>query len=95
MDEYDKRKRNEAELNFERMKYNAWLSGLYVQLAVGSCLSKKCKYPKEPFGEDDVQDAVIEVRENATQEEIVSAEENFFERIMILQRQAELADGSL
>ena len=28
---------------------NNWLNGLYVQMAVASCLSKDAKYPKRPI----------------------------------------------
>ena len=31
----------------EKDIYN-WQLGQYIQLAVGSCLAKECKYPKEP-----------------------------------------------
>lgn len=32
--------------------FNAWRLGQYIQSAIGSCLDKKVKYPKMPFGEE-------------------------------------------
>ena len=28
----------------------AWVNGLYVQMAIGSCFSKNSKYPESPLG---------------------------------------------
>lgn len=93
LDAYDRRVNDEVESNFERMKYSSWLTGLYVQNAIGSVISKKVKYPKKPYGEEEVQDTVIETREDMTKEEVTDATETFFEKLMGLQRQAELAGG--
>ena len=80
LDAYDRRVKDEVESNFERMKYSSWLTGLYVQNAIGSVISKKVKYPKKPYGD-------------MTKEEVTDATETFFEKLMGLQRQAELAGG--
>lgn len=93
LDAYDKNREGEAELSFERMKYSSWLTGLYVQNAIGSVISKKVKYPKKPYGEEEVQDTVIEIRENMTQEEVINATETFFDKLVQLQIESELAGG--
>lgn len=34
----------------EQDDYNAWLHGCYIREAIGSCMDKNCKYPKQPLG---------------------------------------------
>ncbi|MEG2717390.1 MAG: hypothetical protein RR961_08630 [Eubacterium sp.] len=48
---------------------NAWRQGLYIREAIASCIDKKAKYPKMPFGEEDriandpnQQDKIVEQR---------------------------------
>lgn len=36
-------------LKQKQLDYNMWLQGMYIQKAVGSNLSKECKYPNKPF----------------------------------------------
>ena len=36
---------------YELMDYTAWLQGLYIQRAVASVMSKRARYPKEPFSQ--------------------------------------------
>lgn len=74
IDQYDKMKKREMEMAFENMKYTAWLSGLYVRAAVASVMSKKAKYPKKPFGEEQ-QIQHIEVTEDMSEEEKQKARE--------------------
>lgn len=93
LDKHNENAKRDAEVAFERMKYTSWLTGLYVQFAVGSCLSKKGRYPKKPFGEDDLKDTVIQAREDMTKEEIEHETESFFGNLMLLQKQAEGVDG--
>ena len=95
IDQYDKLKKHEAEADFERMKYSAWLTGLYVRTAVASVLSKKAKYPKQPFGEEQ-QIQHIEVTEDMSEEEKQKAREEFTKNMMdlFLQSNSNLADES-
>lgn len=83
IDQYDKLKKHEAEADFERMKYSAWLTGLYVRTAVASVLSKKAKYPKQPFGEEQ-QIQHIEVTEDMSEEEKEKAREQLASNLMDL-----------
>lgn len=41
-----KQKKEEA---FTTMNYTAWLNGIYVANAIGSCLSKNSHYPEKPI----------------------------------------------
>lgn len=34
---------------FEKIDYTAWLNGRYISEAIGSCFSKKAKYPTQPY----------------------------------------------
>lgn len=36
------------EISFKEKQELVWLSGLYIQNAIASCLSKNIKYPKSP-----------------------------------------------
>lgn len=45
-DEYERK----AQENADMIDYTAWLHGLYVMKAVGSCLNEKNKYPSERLG---------------------------------------------
>lgn len=83
IDQYDKLKKHETEADFERMKYSAWLTGLYVRTAVASVLSKKAKYPKQPFGEEQ-QIQHIEVTEDMSEEEKQKAREQLASNLMDL-----------
>ena len=42
-----------------KLNNQLWLQGIYERLAIGSCLSKGVKYPKEPIplSQDDVESA--------------------------------------
>ena len=81
IDFYDKRVKSEAEASFERMKYASWLNGLYVRLAVASVFSKKGKYPKEPYGNEDH----IEAREDMSDEEKEQLTQMFFDNLFEMQ----------
>ena len=83
IDQYDKLKKHEAEADFERMKYSAWLTGLYVRTAVASVLSNKAKYPKKPFGEEE-QIQHIEVTDDMSEEEKEKAREQLASNLMDL-----------
>lgn len=39
----------EQEAQREIINYQAWLQGQYQMFAIGAVMSKKCKYPAEPF----------------------------------------------
>lgn len=71
IEEHDKRIEAEQKIQFERMKYAAWLNGLYVQNAVASVMSKKAKYPKKPYGEKDDETIVCTEDMSAEQKEAV------------------------
>lgn len=63
--------------DWERAEYQAWLTGYYVQYAIGASLSKKIKYPKNPMEEETV---VIEDME-LTEEETIFYTEKFFAKL--------------
>lgn len=44
--------REDQEYRAKEIKYQSWLTGLYVQNAISSCFSKKAKYPKNPLKEE-------------------------------------------
>ena len=44
-----KRQKEEIEYRHECINYQSWLTGVYVQLAVGSAFNKKIQYPSKPF----------------------------------------------
>ena len=45
----------------KQLATQGWLHGMYVQLAIGSCLSKSVKYPKTPLGaEQEMESEEIE-----------------------------------
>lgn len=46
---YYKIRKEQHERELDNIEYHAWLTGLYVQRAVGSVVSSKCKYPDNPF----------------------------------------------
>lgn len=81
---YDRKAKAEADAKFEQMKYTSWLNGLYVRLAVGSCLSKKCKYPKQPYGESEAKDVIV-ATEEMSEEEKAEATTLFFNNLFEMQ----------
>lgn len=85
IDFYDKRVKSEAEASFERMKYASWLNGLYVRLAVASVFSKKGKYPKEPYGNENATQDHIEAREDMSDEEKEQLTQMFFDNLLEMQ----------
>ena len=87
--QYDKRIKAENELIFERMKYAAWLNGLYVRMAVGSVLSKRSKYPKEPLGSKENTNEHIVAREDMTDEEKEELTRLFFDNLNEMQENFE------
>lgn len=36
-------------LKQDNIDLNMWVMGRYIQLAIGSCMDKKCKYPDKPL----------------------------------------------
>lgn len=36
-------------LKQENLDNNMWIMGRYIELAIGSTMSKDCKYPNKPF----------------------------------------------
>lgn len=49
MQMYQDARVRELEEQSKLMDYSAWLNGVYVARAVGSCLSNKVKYPFNPI----------------------------------------------
>lgn len=95
INQYDKRVRAEIDAEFERMKYNAWLNGLYVRSAVASCLSRKAKYPKEPYTEKDTNEVIV-ATEDMSDEVKAELTTKFFDNLFEMQRKFEgskQADG--
>lgn len=89
IDEHDKRYKAEAEAEFERIKYSSWLSGLYVQVAVASVLSKKTKYPKHPYGDEESENIVINATEDMSEEAKSAARNALLESLIGMQRDFE------
>lgn len=83
IDEFDKRYRTELEVQSKHLEYGAWLNGLYVRMAVASTLSKKAKYPKEPFGDKQKQESIT-VTEDMSEEEKEKARQEFAKNMMEL-----------
>lgn len=46
---FKKAYKTQQEEKFANMNYGAWLNGLYVANAIGSCFSKNSKYPEKPI----------------------------------------------
>lgn len=95
INQYDKRVRAEMDAEFERMKYSAWLSGLYVRSAVASCLSRKAKYPKEPYSEKDTNEVIV-ATEDMSDEVKAELTTKFFDNLFEMQKKFEIskqADG--
>lgn len=46
---YQESKQKELEEQSKLMDYSAWLNGVYVAKAIGSCFSNKVKYPVNPI----------------------------------------------
>ena len=59
--------------------YLAWLQGKYIQMAVGSTLSKEVKYPSKPFLESvDIEKSIVMTEEERKLKEM----ENMKARIL-------------
>ena len=63
--------------DWERAEYQAWLTGKYVQYAIGASFSRKNKYPKNPMEEEKV---IVEDME-LTEEEKAFYTEKLFEKL--------------
>ena len=88
--EYDKRKKSETEVFFERMKYTAWLNGVYIRMAVASVLSKRAKYPKEPPGtEEESNGNHIVAREDMSESEKTELTKLLFSNLEEMQKDFE------
>lgn len=60
-----KKFKEEKEYRQKEIEYQCWLTGAYVQMAIGSCLSKKVKYPENPLEEKVVSEEVELTEEKA------------------------------
>lgn len=88
--EYDKRVKRETEATFEKMKYTAWLNGVYIRMAVASVLSKRAKYPKEPPGiEEEDNGNHIVARENMSESEKTELTKLLFSNLEEMQKDFE------
>lgn len=87
IEESDKRLKMDAEIASKRMQYSSWLTGLYVRRAVASVMSKRSRYPKTPFGEQDKES--IECTENMSEEEKNTALKAFLDNLQEMQRDFE------
>lgn len=89
---YYEMQKERYERELDNIEYQTWLTGLYVQRAVGSTLSSKCKYPEKPFN---FTEKAIEKQKNIeasgkTQEEITQ-EQRYYE-MLIRQANAKIAN---
>ena len=60
---------DKVKLQQENDNFNAWLSGLYVYVAISSCLSNKA-YILKPYDFSKTEEQVIEERENSIKEQL-------------------------
>lgn len=68
MKSYDEKK--------QEVDNNAWLNGVYVLYAIGSCLSSNNKYPEKPISLDEYE------KKNMTIEQLRQIEENKIRQYM-------------
>lgn len=95
IEEYDKRVKAETEAQYERLKYGSWLQGLYIRSAVASVLSKRAKYPKRPYGEEDNNgNGEINCTEDMSEEQKQDALNRFFGNLEEMQKQFERTKGT-
>lgn len=87
MTEYDKRLKAKTEAEFKKMEYSAWTTGFYVRIAVASVLSKKAKYPKQPYGHEE-QNTIV-AREDMSAEEKAEITDLLFANLGEMQRKFE------
>ena len=85
IDQFLKRRKWEMDVYFERMRYTAWLNGLYVQNAVASVLSKRATYPKEPYGNS--KEVTIEATEDMSEEEKDFARKALLQNLLGMQEE--------
>lgn len=64
--------------DWERSEYQAWLTGYYTMYAIGTNLSRKIKYPKNPMEEDKI---IIEDMK-ITEDEAEHYRDEFIKRLM-------------
>lgn len=57
------RRKEEVEYQHECINYQAWLTGVYVQLAIGSALNKKVHYPEKPYDINDKKASKINLEQ--------------------------------
>lgn len=60
-----KKFKEEKEYRQKEIEYHSWLTGAYVQKAIGSCLSKKIKYPENPLEENVISEEIELTEEKA------------------------------
>lgn len=60
-----KKFKEEKEYRQKEIEYHSWLTGAYVQKAIGSCLSKKIKYPENPLEEKVISEEIELTEEKA------------------------------
>lgn len=65
---------------WEKAEYQSWLTGYYTMYAIGSNISRKIKYPKNPMEEERV---VVEDME-LTEEEKIIYQEQLFNRLLLM-----------
>lgn len=75
----------------DMVDYVAWLHGAYVARAVGSVLSKKGKYPKEPLSQTGTINSKqhIHVTEDMSDSEKAQVTDIFFGNLIEMQQQFE------
>lgn len=68
----------------KRMSHEAWLHGMYVMAAIGSCLSTKTHYPDNPSVEETIVDPDMDLTE----------EEKEYYRKLFHKRMGEMNNGN-
>ena len=66
----------------ERRNQELWMQGMYIQAAIGSCMSKKAKYPEKPY-------RITAMTEEEKQAENQRKVEQFREQLMEIKRRSD------
>lgn len=75
------------------MEYQTWLAGVYVQYAVASSLSSKCKYPDKPFNfTKKASEQQKNIESSGKTKEEIEQEQRYYE-LLIRQANAKLASA--
>lgn len=91
---YYENEKERTEWELDKIEYETWLTGLYVQRSVASSLSSKCKYPDKPFNftKKSAQQEHTRIESGKSEEEI-KQEQRYYE-LLIRQANANIANAT-